>query len=394
MTSHKHKNATRIIVVDDSQFIRQLFASRLNEDPMIDVVATAEDAFKARELIKQHNPDMITLDIEMPGMDGISFLEKIMKLRPMPVIMASTLTEKGADITIQALEMGALDYVTKPTQAGEDGWDQAIKMLISKIKMAASATVTLAKAEQRLQTNDTSSAPPAKSVTANATAGANIATTEAPKTKAAAKVADVTDDHWKGAKQCIIPIGASTGGVEALNTVLSQLPGEMPPIVITQHMPPVFTASFAKRLDKQCALKVVEAQHQQKILRNHVYIAPGSHHLRIHHQPNSDQLWCRLDDGDEVSGHRPSVDYMFSTVLNQSIAKPITVMLTGMGQDGAKEMLNLRKAGAITLGQNEASCIVYGMPRAAMELGAVMQEHNVKHMAQAILTACKENGYE
>lgn len=397
MDNTKHKKPIRIIVVDDSHFIRQLFASRLSEDPMIDVVATAEDAFKARELIKHHNPDMITLDIEMPGMDGISFLEKLMKLRPMPVIMASTLTAKGTDITIQALEIGAIDYITKPSQAGEDCWEDALKDLVEKIKMAAIATIRLPEAKQALEkpksaariVHDTPSP-----VSAAPKAPALGPTPITPTVLAEKQPVIIPKNQWENAKQTIIAMGASTGGVEALNEVLCALPKQIPPIVITQHMPPVFTASFAKRLDAQCEMKVVEAQHQQKILPGHVYIAPGSHHLHIHQQPGTTQLWCQLDEGEEVSGHRPSVDAMFNSLLTQSAAKPIGVILTGMGKDGAAGLLDLRKAGATTLGQNEASCVVYGMPRAAMNIGAVNSQCNLKQMADAILNACKEHGYD
>lgn len=349
------KRPIRVIVIDDSHFIRQTFTSWLNNDPAIEVVAAAADPFEARELIKQHNPDVITLDIEMPKMDGISFLEKVMRLRPMPVVMASTLTAKGADITLKALEMGAVDYITKPSHGGEGDWDTALTELSVKVKQAAKAQV---------------------------------------RSDIKKPVPRALDYSGEGNSTKLIAIGASTGGVEAITEVLEHLPANMPPILIAQHMPPLFTDSFAKRLDSKCALKVMEAKHQQKILPGHVYIAPGAHHLRIQKQSGAKQFWTKLDDGPLVSGHRPSVDVLFQSFAENVGANTIGVILTGMGSDGAKGLLELKENGATTIGQNETSCTVYGMPRAAKQLGAVSWELPLRDIAQAIIHSCEESTHD
>ncbi len=338
------KGKIKVLIVDDSPTIQGLFSRLLGADPDIEVVATAEDPYDAREKIKLYNPDVLTLDIEMPKMDGISFLKKIMTLRPMPVVMASTLTAKGADITLQALELGAVDYITKPGSELGLELKSFQEALVSKVKGAAMS---------RAQ----------------------------PKNAQAASI-----QNFSGANGAhLIAIGSSTGGVEALRDILVRLPSNSPAIVITQHMPEIFTASFARRLDGLCQMRVHEAAQGQVIEPGHVYIAPGNHHLQI--RGRSESLTCHLDDGPLVSGHRPSVDVMFESV--SKLKRPLVgVILTGMGQDGAKGLLSMREAGARTLGQNEESCVVYGMPKAAMQAGGVEKEVSLPSMASEILRLC------
>jgi two-component system chemotaxis response regulator CheB len=325
-----------------------MFSEMMAQEPDIEVVGVAVDPYDAREKIKLLNPDVITLDVEMPKMDGITFLEKIMTLRPMPVIMVSSLTEKGADITLCALEIGAVDYLTKPQEQNKNTLSVMRKELADKIRAASQSRVS-SRAIQRIDRDDK------------------------PKTL-----------EYRGqAEGKLIAIGSSTGGVEALREVLQALPATLPPIIITQHMPPKFTASFAARLDTLCAPKVIEVQTPQRILPGHVYLAPGDRHLSLHGQAGSWQV--QAQEGELVSGHKPSVNVMFRSVAKNAGKAAIGVILTGMGRDGAEGLLAMREAGAPTLGQNEASCVVYGMPKAAMQLGAVEREVPLTQMAQEII---------
>jgi two-component system chemotaxis response regulator CheB len=345
----------KLLIVDDSMLIRAMFSEMLKHEPDIEIVGTAVDPFDAREKIKQLNPDVITLDVEMPKMDGISFLEKIMALRPMPVVMISSLTARGADITLRALEVGAVDYLTKPQNQTEITLLALKEELAEKIRNAASTR-------------------------------ANIRATAAPVSKQPATL------QFKGdAKRTLIAIGSSTGGVEALRDVLLALPAAMPPIVITQHMPAQFTASFAARLDKICALGVHEAKHLQKLEPGHVYIAPGDTHMEVH---GSIGNWIVhvLRDGPAVSGHKPSVDVLFRSVAKHAGDHAVGVILTGMGRDGAEGLLKMREAGARTLGQNEASCVVYGMPRVAKSIGAVEEEMNLTTIPAGIVRLSEKVG--
>lgn len=333
----------RVLVVDDSATMRSLISAALNRDPDIEVVGGAGDPFEARGMIKALNPDVVTLDIEMPNMNGIDFLEKIMRLRPMPVVMVSTLTQAGAEMTLRALELGAVDCVGKPADA--TGTQEALAEIVAKVKIAARASV---------RTN----------------AGATPSTA-APRRKDFMPSGD------------IVAIGSSTGGVEALLTILSLFPETCPPTVITQHMPATFTASFAARLDRSSGAKVQEASDGALLEPGKVYVAPGgATHLEV---VRSAGLRCRLVAGDPVSGHRPSVDVLFNSVANAVGDKAVGVILTGMGRDGAQGLLSMRKAGAKTLGQDEASCVVYGMPRSAFEIGAVEKQVSLSSMGQSIL---------
>ncbi|HTV31405.1 MAG TPA: chemotaxis response regulator protein-glutamate methylesterase [Xanthobacteraceae bacterium] len=336
----------RVLIVDDSAVIRQLLSALLSEDPEIEVVGTAGDPYIARDRIKELNPDVVTLDIEMPHMDGVTFLRKIMTLRPMPVIMISTLTKAGAETTLEALEIGAVDFVAKPTQDVANAMADLAGELQAKVKAAAHTRIT----PRRVP----------------ATASRRV--------------------RQVRCNDRIVAIGASTGGVEALKLVLMGLPAECPPILITQHMPPRFTTAFAERLNRECPMTVSEAMHGELVEPNHVYIAPGSHHLELVH--TGGHYRCSLSDGPTVSGHRPSVDVLFRSVARVAKKIAIAAILTGMGKDGAEGLLELRAAGAITLGQDEASSLIYGMPRAAFERGAVMRQYSLSHMADAIIDAC------
>jgi two-component system chemotaxis response regulator CheB len=337
---------TKVLIVDDSSTMRGLIASALSQDPDIEVVGQAEDPLQARQAIKALNPDVVTLDVEMPNMTGLEFLEKIMRLRPMPVIMVSTLTSRGAEETVRALEIGAVDCIEKPRPGNEHNFEE----LPFKIKIAASARVRPLKEARRIGAgSDTKSA-----------------------------LADYASDGR------VLAIGASTGGVEALIELLSHFPEKCPPTVIAQHMPPSFTRSFASRLDRVCPAKVQEAYTGAKLEPGHVFLAPGgSQHLQV---SSTSDLHCRLKPGDRVNGHCPSVDVLFESVAHACGGNAVGLILTGMGRDGAAGLLSMRKAGAKTFGQNESSCIVYGMPKAAFEIGAVEKQLPLDGLAAAIIT--------
>jgi two-component system chemotaxis response regulator CheB len=337
----------RVLVVDDSALIRQLLSTLLAQDPEIEVVGTAPDALVARERIKALNPDVITLDIEMPHMDGVSFLRKIMTLRPMPVVMISTLTQAGAEVTLEALEIGAVDFFAKPVDNVAQHLADIAGELHAKVKAAARTKVGVHRA---------SAAPRLR----------------LPK--------------FVSSGDKVVLIGASTGGVEALKAVLMGLPADCPPILITQHMPPRFTAAFAGRLDRECPMHVSEAKHDDVVEPGHVYIAPGSHHLELVRKGTG--YACALNDGPTVSGHRPSVDVLFRSGAKSAGAKAVGVILTGMGKDGAEGMLELRRAGSMTIGQDESSSLIYGMPRVAFERGGVGKQCHLSHVANAILENC------
>lgn len=321
----------RVLVVDDSPTMRGLIKAVLRSDPGIDVIGEAGDAMEARNAIKQLNPDVITLDVEMPNMNGIEFLDKIMKLRPMPVIMVSTLTNRGAEASLAALELGAFDCVGKPLP----GDPSPFAGLAETVKAAA-------RSQRHRPDPEVGSASSAPAYAA-------------------------PSDYQPSRK--IIAIGASTGGVEALIAVLTKFPANCPPTVITQHMPATFTKSFAERLNRLCAPQVKEAEDGDRLEIGRIYLAPGgSRHLEI---SNAMAPRCILSDGNPVNGHRPSVDVLFNSVSALAGAKAVGVILTGMGRDGAAGLLKMRQAGATTIGQNEKTCVVYGMPRVAQEIGAV-----------------------
>lgn len=333
----------RLLIVDDSPTMRAIIRQKLSADPEIEVIGEAGDPYEARKAIKKLSPDVITLDIEMPKLNGIEFLEKIMRLRPMPVIMVSTLTQNGASATIEALSIGAFDCIGKPT--GGD-FINAFPNLERKIKLAARSP--LSRREIRTEKK------------------------QAP------------SEYEPGKK--IIAIGASTGGVEAISRVLESFPTNCPPTVITQHMPESFTKSFAARMNAMCAPEVMEATDGALLTPGRIYVAPGNlAHLEV---AMGERLSCKLRHGDLVSGHRPSVDVMFQSVasLGSNVA---AALLTGMGRDGASGLLNIRDAGGHTVGQDEATSVVYGMPRAAFELGAVECQLPLSQIGQHLLKLCQ-----
>jgi two-component system chemotaxis response regulator CheB len=334
----------RVLIVDDSPTIRGLIRACLASDRQIEVVGEAGDPIEARAAIKALDPDVVTLDIEMPNMTGVEFLEKLMRLRPTPVVMVSTLTQRGADITLQALSLGAVECVGKP---GEGRSLAAFGTeLVAKVNIAARARVRIAEP-----------APPPP---------------ERP--------------NYRG-DGAVIAIGSSTGGVEALITLLAAFPVNCPPTVITQHMPATFTRSFADRLDRRCRPHVQEAYDGAPLAAGQVYLAPGGvAHLEV---TGRRALACRLVDAPPVNGHRPSVDRLFHSVARGAGAAAVGVILTGMGRDGADGLLAMRQAGAQTFGQDEASCVVYGMPRAAFEAGAVVRQAPLTALASLALDACE-----
>jgi len=343
-----------VLVVDDSALIRQMFRDMLSSEPDIEVVDTACDPLDAREKIKRLNPDVLTLDIEMPKMDGLSFLEKIMSLRPMPVIMASSLTQRGADETIRALEIGAFDTIGKPVSNQTKDTIGALKdQLVSKVRAASKANIT---------------------------ARRNTASNVIPL---------VIPFHPQPGARNIIAIGSSTGGVEALREIFVRLPKNIPPIVVTQHMPESFTRSFAARLDSLSQVTVEEATNHMRLKPGHAYIAPGGNaHFKVI-KIGADYV-CKLEEGATVSGHRPSVDVLFHSVAEAAGARAVGVILTGMGRDGAEGMRAMRDKGAHNIGQNQASCVVYGMPHMALKSGAVHSELPLLDIPAAMLKSCEK----
>ncbi len=344
----------RVLVVDDSALMRALLTEMINGAPDIEVVGSAPDPIAAREMIKVLNPDVLTLDVEMPKMDGLEFLDRIMRLRPMPVIMISAMTERGSEVTLKALELGAIDFVAKPRAENISLMHSYAEEICDKIRAAKGARIKGA---------------PARTIAAAAAA-------PAPKASAAGFSPRLLNDT-------IIAIGASTGGTEAIKDVLIALPGDMPPIVMTQHMPETFTPSFAKRLDTLSALTVVEAQGGERLQPGHAYLAPGHSHMVIRRTAGG--YVTELNQNEPVNRHRPSVDVLFWSVAEQAKGPVIGVILTGMGKDGAQGLLSLRNAGAHTIGQDQASCVVYGMPREAALVGAVAEVASLDAVPNAIL---------
>ncbi len=345
----------RVLVVDDTQFYRSLIRGILEECPGILVVDTAIDAFDAREKIKRYNPDVVTLDVEMPTMGGLEFLEKIMTLRPMPVIVVSTLTGAGTETTLAALERGAVDCVGKPVDnSGPDRLQSFAAELESKVRVAKIV---------RVRPRQVTSTPQSR-------------------TSSTHVVKDLPEVAPK-----LIAIGSSTGGVEALTAILTKLPAHCPPIVIAQHMPPGFTQHFAVRMTRICPFPVHEATHGMPLTPGVAVIAPGGLHMEIDRSGAS--LVVCLSEAAPVNRHRPSVDVLFDAVARVKGRHALGIILTGMGHDGAQGLLHMRQQGAFTLGQDQDSCIVYGMPGTATKLGAVCQEVSLDLMSQAIIDICR-----
>lgn len=334
----------RVVVVDDSAVVRKVLTAILNSDPGIEVVGVASDPYLARDKIKKLNPDVITLDVEMPRMDGVTFLRNLMRLRPMPVVMVSSLTNEGAEITLEAMEIGAVDFVTKPSLGLADPLANYAEDLIEKVKTAAAARV-------RRYIRD-------------------VALPEvAPKYSADAVLLKKPARRPFKTSEKIIAIGASTGGTEAVREILAEMPADAPAIVVTQHIPGAFSGPFAQRMNRISAMTVLEAEDGQRIVPGHAYIAPGSHHLLV--QRDGARYVCRLHDGPAVNRHRPSVDVLFRSVAQNVGANAVGVILTGMGMDGALGLKELRDSGAPTLAQDENTSVVWGMPGEAVKLGGV-----------------------
>ncbi|MCG8427678.1 MAG: chemotaxis response regulator protein-glutamate methylesterase [Chromatiales bacterium] len=339
---------TKVLIVDDSALVRQLLSEILNAAPGITVAGTASDPYVAREKIKQLNPDVLTLDVEMPRMDGVTFLSNLMRLRPMPVVMISSLTEQGADITLQALELGAVDFVPKPKLDVSSGLKEYAEEIVEKVRFAATARV---QAIRRKRTTP-------------------VQLTVKEKHTADAVIKSGGRQHFRTTDR-IIGIGASTGGTEAIKEVIGALPPDMPGIVISQHIPEAFSKPFAARVDRQSQLTVMEAQDGQQVLPGHVYIAPGNRHLVV--ERDGARYICRLNDGPLVNRHKPSVDVMFRSLAMNAGPNAIAIMLTGMGDDGAAGMGEMKEAGASTVAQDEKTSVVWGMPGEAVKRGFAEQ---------------------
>ncbi|TAL97827.1 MAG: chemotaxis response regulator protein-glutamate methylesterase [Rhodanobacter sp.] len=351
----------RVLVVDDSALVRKLMSTMLACDPAIEVVGTAADPLIARDKIKQLNPDVLTLDVEMPRMDGITFLENLMRLRPMPVVMVSSLTVEGAEVTLRALEMGAVDFFAKPDHDLASRFAESAQEICEKVKLAARTRPRARTVVRKLE------APPRLSADA-----------VLPRARSAAT---------RGGGP-IIAIGASTGGTEAVRVVLEAMPPDAPPILVTQHIPAAFSGPFAQRMDRCSAMRVCEAHDGQPIQSGHAYIAPGSHHLLV--MWDGAKYVCRLHDGPPVNRHKPSVDVLFRSMAASAGAATIATLLTGMGDDGARGLLELRQAGAATLVQDEGSSVVWGMPGSAWKLGAADEMQALDHIAARLLALARQ----
>lgn len=349
----------KVLIVDDSALIRSVLSEIVGSQADMEVVGVAPDPLVARDLIKKTNPDVLTLDVEMPKMDGLDFLEKLMRLRPMPVIMVSSLTERGSEITLRALELGAVDFVTKPKLSIQSGMREYTELICDKIRAASKARIR-------------------------------------------SRVAHLTDDkvlpegtlplvrNPLTSSEKLIIIGASTGGTEAIKNFLVRMPSDCPGILITQHMPEGFTRSFAKRLDGLCKISVIESAGGERVLPGHAYIAPGHSHLLL--SRSGANYVTQLDTGPPVNRHRPSVDVLFRSAAVYAGKNAVGVILTGMGKDGAAGMLEMKNAGAHNFAQDEASCVVFGMPREAIALGGAHEVCPLNELPAKVLQYLAEHG--
>jgi two-component system chemotaxis response regulator CheB len=356
------KPRIKVLVVDDSALMRHVLSEILNSDPGIEVVGVASDPYIARDKIKLLNPDVLTLDVEMPKMDGLQFLRNLMRLRPMPVVMVSSLTQKNASVTLDALELGAVDFVSKPEIDIASKLKDYADDIIEKVKVARYATVNKLVYSKETRCNETFISP-----TGNTTFSSDL--------------------HFKTTDQ-IIAIGASTGGTEAIREVLERLPIDTPGTVIVQHIPGMFSGPFAERMNKCSAMTVCEAQDGQRVLHGHAYIAPGDFHLSL--RRSGARYYCVLSDHDPVNRHRPSVDVLFHSVAKYVGKNAVGVILTGMGKDGAEGLKAMHEAGASTIVQNEASSVVWGMPGAAVAVGAVDEVLAIEKISARIVSLFEE----
>ncbi|MDH5572987.1 MAG: chemotaxis response regulator protein-glutamate methylesterase [Gammaproteobacteria bacterium] len=355
------KKKIRVLIIDDSALIRKLLTEILESDPDIKVIDTATDPYVARDKIKRLKPDVLTLDIEMPKMDGITFLRNLMRLHPMPVVMVSTLTNKGADVTLESLALGAVDYVSKPKSDVSHSLQDYTEEIIEKVKVAANANIHALVHTSPVKVD--------------------------PKLSADAVLDKTTTRSYRTTDK-VIAIGASTGGTEAIKNVLVNLPADSPGIVISQHIPESFSASFAERMDRLSILNVHEARDGQAIMSGNVYIAPGNKHLIV--KRDGARYVCHLNDGSPVNRHKPSVDVMFRSVAQSAGPNAIGIILTGMGDDGARGMQEMHEAGAITIAQDQNTSVVWGMPGEAVKLGCIDNILPLQNIAGKIITLSKE----
>ncbi len=344
----------KLLIVDDSALVRQILTQGLSRDPEIEVVGAASDPYIARDKIMNLKPDVLTLDVEMPRMDGVEFLKRLMPQHPLPVLMVSSLTERGRQITVEALEAGAVDFVTKPSSNVNRDLHRMISELQHKVKAVSKANVSSWK-------NCNFKPKKIKSYDASA-------------------LAQSTDK--------VIAIGASTGGTEAIKLVLRHLPADTPGVVVVQHMPPGFTKMFADRLNQQSSLNVREAKTGDRVVQGTVLIAPGDYHMKV--VRSGGQYRVDITSGDKVCGHRPSVENLFNSVATSAGANALGVILTGMGHDGAEGLLKMRKSGAQTIAQDEKTSVVYGMPKVAFEKGGVCKVMSINRVAEGIISMLSE----
>jgi two-component system chemotaxis response regulator CheB len=356
-------NKIKVLVVDDSALIRNVMKEIIDREKDMVCVGAAPDPIVAREMIKALNPDVLTLDVEMPKMDGLDFLERLMRLRPMPVVMVSTLTERGSDITFRALELGAVDFISKPKMDIARGMEEYAAEIADKIRAAAQSHVRARK---------------------------NIAPMAVQEKLSADAILPSSVPVRFASTEKLIIIGASTGGTEAIKEVLTRLPADVPGILVTQHMPENFTKSFADRLNSLCKISVKEAEHNERILPGHAYIAPGHSHLLL--KRSGANYMTELNQGPPVNRHRPSVDVLFRSAANVAGANAMGIILTGMGKDGAQGMLEMKQAGSFTIAQDEASCVVFGMPREAIALGGATEVLPLQNVARRTLDYLASSG--
>jgi two-component system chemotaxis response regulator CheB len=348
----------RVLIVDDSAVVRQTLTQILSSDPGIEVIATAGDPYVAAERIAEQVPDVITLDIEMPRMDGLTFLKKIMSQRPIPVVICSSLAEEGAQSTLRALEYGAVEIITKPKLGTRQFFEDSRVTLCESVKAAASARLHALRGMHAVE----------------------------PKLTADAVLSPATSAMVETTEKVVV-VGASTGGTEALKTLLEALPADSPGIVIVQHMPELFTRAFANRLDGLCAVSVKEAETNDSVLRGRALIAPGNHHLLL--KRSGARYYVEVRDGPLVCRHRPSVDVLFRSAARYAGQNAVGVIMTGMGDDGARGLLEMKQAGAFTIAQDESTCIVFGMPKEAIKLNGVSRVLPLPSIAGGILNCCR-----
>lgn len=346
----------RVLCVDDSALVRSLMVEIINSHSDMEVVAVAPDPIVARDLIKEFNPDVLTLDVEMPRMDGLDFLERLMRLRPMPVVMVSSLTERNSEVTLKALELGAVDFVTKPSLGLRDGLLEYSDLIAEKIRVAA------------------------------------VAKLPRHNNKVKASLSRSPLVHRFSTTEKLILIGASTGGTEAIRQVLEPMPANSPAILITQHMPAGFTRSFVQRLDSLCAMQVHEAEHGQRVLPGHVYLAPGGvAHMKL--ARSGANYVVELEASEPVNRHRPAVDVLFNSAAHVAGRNAVGIVLTGMGKDGAQGLLAMKNAGAITFAQDEATSVVFGMPREALAIGAASEALPLSEISERLLMSAGSYGH-